>query len=393
MEAQHLKSLIDQSIDYAEKRNFAGYDPYDALNTSLKFLKKGRWMPVLLIQAMKRLPINLRPVLGIPRGENPKALGLFLEACSKLELQHQGQYRPQCLHLLDRLDALKTPGFSGTCWGYHFDWASPVKVLPKGSPTIVVTGFIAKGLYEAIKIGGMPKAEKVFREIEPFISNELPQFEDETGLCISYSTVVKDCCYNASALAAGYYARLFDLTSEDRYREKARKIIDFVVARQHANGRWDYSVDLNTGKVREQTDFHQGFIVDSIVETMMYLGERPDSWARAVSTGAEFYLNQQFAVNGRSFFRIPRQYPTDVHHQAQGIITCCRISTMGMDHLVEAEKMTEWAMMHLHDQNGSFYYRYFRFFTDKTRYMRWGQAWMTLALTKLYLEKKRRDTA
>lgn len=380
MNKNELAKVLGASLNYAEVRGFAGYDPYDALNTSWKWLKKGKWPPVLAIQVMKRNPINLRSLMGIKPVQNAKGLGLFLEALALLEKQNPGTYREQIQELLLALKSNATPGYSGTCWGYPFDWASPVKVLPAGSPTIVATGFVAKGLYEAASCGDFPLAEELLKGIELFILNDLPRFEDETGLCISYSTVKKDCCYNATMLAAGYFARLYKLSGDEEHRTLATRIAEFVVQRQQPDGRWDYSVDLDTGKVRVQTDFHQGFILDSLIETMQYLGERPKPWVDALTHGADFYFEQQFAINGRSYFRLPRRFPADVHHQAQGIITACRLRNMGRDESDRAHRMTAWALKHLYDGKGSFYYRYFAWFTDKTRYMRWGQAWMTLAL-------------
>jgi len=40
-------------------------------------------------------------------------------------------------------------------------------------------------------------------------------------------------------------------------------------------------------------------------------------------------------------------------------------------------------MRHLWDRRGFFYYRALRFWTIRTSYMRWSQAWMLLALATL----------
>lgn len=384
MNESSIKKIIDQSLFAAEADGYAGYDPYDALNTSFDFLRRGKWPPVLLIQSLKRLPVNFRPMLGIHKGHNPKGIGLMLESYAALERVHPQEYSAAIEHLLELLEQLRTPEYSGTCWGYNFDWASPVKVLPKGSPTVVVTGFISKALFSVLENGPNEKAENMFRDIEGFVNNDLPSFSDETGLCISYSTVQKDCCFNASALAAGFYARLFQLTKNPIHRQNAIDIVNFVVYRQKENGSWAYSINLKTGAERIQTDFHQGFILDSILETMHCLNERPEKWMEAVKIGAAFYFQNQFAANGRSYFRLPRKYPIDVHHQAQGIITAVKVSAHFPQYLEDGERMVNWAVENMHDGDGRFFYRVFPAFKDKTRYFRWGQAWMTLALSQWY---------
>jgi len=69
--AETLRILQDEQL--------AGYDPYDALNSrifrALPFVDF-RLFRLGCIQVLKRLPINLRPFLLIPKTQNPKALGL-----------------------------------------------------------------------------------------------------------------------------------------------------------------------------------------------------------------------------------------------------------------------------------------------------------------------------
>lgn len=384
MRKNALHSIIDQALKDAAANNYAGFDPYDALNTSWQIFNRGKWMPVLLIQAMKRNPVNLRRMLGIRKGHNPKGIGLLLEASVLMEQSHPGKYKDTIDRLLRLLEETQTPGYSGTCWGYNFDWASPVKTLPAGSPTVVVTGFISKALYEAVQLGNNQDAERLFRGIEDFIASDLPRFSDHTGMCISYSTVKKDCCFNASLLAAGYLARLFHLTGREELRTEAEALVNFVVARQKSNGVWAYSIDLESGKERTQIDFHQGFILDSISEVMEYTAQKPVHWLEALKKGSEFYFNEQFSKGGRSYFRLPRKYPTDVHHQAQGIISATKLSEKFPEYTIHGERMMKWAMKFLHNGHGRFYYRVFPAFTDKTHYLRWGQAWMVLALARWY---------
>ena len=63
--------------EYIEKEQFKGYDPYDILNSNIKFNSFGNWCSVIATQLQKRNPINLRPYIGIKKEVNPKAFGLF----------------------------------------------------------------------------------------------------------------------------------------------------------------------------------------------------------------------------------------------------------------------------------------------------------------------------
>ena len=72
---------------YIEAENYSGYDPYDALKSplfKLPFLKSNKWIRFATQQLVKRSPINLRPLLFVPKGVNPVTLGLCIQAYCNL---------------------------------------------------------------------------------------------------------------------------------------------------------------------------------------------------------------------------------------------------------------------------------------------------------------------
>src|SRR5512145_1787722 len=83
-----LETVTRQLFNYCRSNDWAGHDPYDALNSELfkrlPFLDF--WLPRLaLTQILKRSPVNFRPLLMIPKTQNPKALALFLMALLKMD--------------------------------------------------------------------------------------------------------------------------------------------------------------------------------------------------------------------------------------------------------------------------------------------------------------------
>lgn len=80
MYSKSLKELIN----YCEKQQFKGYDPYDTLKSWLPFKWFSKWGPPIAIQIQKRNPVNIRPFLAIKKEINPKGMGLFLKAYSLL---------------------------------------------------------------------------------------------------------------------------------------------------------------------------------------------------------------------------------------------------------------------------------------------------------------------
>jgi len=133
---KHIAALTE----FIECRNFAGYDPYDALNSPVtRALSFGRkYGRIAWTQLMRRLPVNLRPLLLVLRGHNPKGLGLFLGGYAKLyRLAPRPAYLRNIHDLLDLLEKLRSPGYAGSCWGYNFDWQSRAFFIPKYTPTVV----------------------------------------------------------------------------------------------------------------------------------------------------------------------------------------------------------------------------------------------------------------
>lgn len=378
-----IKTSLKLLLTYIESENFKGYDPYDTLNSPIPFHWLGKWGPVLAIQFQKRNPFNIRKLLGIKKAYNPKAMGLFLHAYSLQYQQHKSEETLQKVEFFFKwLLENRTKDYDEFCWGYNFDWASPVKFLKKYSPTIVVSGFVAKGIFEYYQATQNPKAIEVLKSIGSFAENQLAWTKTEKGFCVSYSTKTIDCCYNANMLGAELYARLYFITKEDNYKELAQKMTDFTIAYQQTDGHWNYSLDVETGKERTQIDFHQGYVLDSIHYVNQYCGEN-EAYLKALKLGAAYYFSKQFKPNGQSIFRVPKAYPVEIHNQSQGIITFTRLSYLSAEYANFATTIAEWTIQNMQSKKGYFFYKKYPLYTIKTPFMRWSQAWMLLALTEL----------
>jgi hypothetical protein len=380
---------LEKLRKYIEQEDFKGYDPYDTLNSIFKFRLLGKMVAVLALQFQKRNPINIRPLLGIRKEHNPKALGLFLYAYCKLHKQFpEKDYSKQINYLFIQLKDNYSKGYSGYCWGYNFDWASSGKYIKAYSPNIVVTAFIAKGIFQYYQLTKDEGALTILESIGDFILKDLPQTETKEGICFSYTTLGIDNCYNASLLAATILGQLFYLTKKENYKTHALKAVDFVVSKQHTDGRWNYSID-EQGKERVQIDFHQGYVIDCIEDVITYCGIQNEIYTTAIKKGTNYYRKEQFFENGQAKWRLPKIYPVEVHNQSQGIITFSKAHL----HLTFAETIAQWTIKNMQDKKGFFYYRKLKNYTHKIPYMRWSQAWMFVALSELIisLQEKKHD--
>ena len=380
----NFQDSFDRLENHIRKEEYKGYDPYDTLNSWIPFQIIGKWGPILATQFQKRNPINIRPILGIRKDYNPKAMGLFLHAYSILYQNTQKKaYLQQAHFFYNWLINNYSTGYSGTCWGYNFPWATPVKYVKRFTPSSVVTGTIIKGVYEYYKITKSQSVINVIASAARFITQDLKLIEDENGLCISYTPLKPDICYNASLLGAEVLAIDYLVNKSVESKNKAILAVEYVINNQKQNGVWAYSKDAETGKERIQTDFHQGYIVESIYNIKEHLELNNAEWNDSIKKGLEYYKNNQFTDYGRAFWRLPKEYPVEIHNQAQGIITfkiLGKIFNIGIDF---DKTITSWTINNMQADSGYFYYQKFKTHTNKISYIRWSQAWMFLALAYL----------
>jgi len=133
-----IENALFKLIQYVEEKDFRGYDPYDALNSPvlMQLAKSSKWLRIGFTQALRRMPLNLRPLLGTPREYNPKGMGLFLDSYVDLyRIDKERHYLKQIEFLANWLMDNRCDGYLGHCWGYNFDWQNRAFFAPRGTPT------------------------------------------------------------------------------------------------------------------------------------------------------------------------------------------------------------------------------------------------------------------
>ena len=389
-----VASSLERLMQWVEARDYTGYDLYDGLTvTQSEAVLQNYWANTLITQLFKKSPVNPRPLLGMPKTKMPKGVGLFLHAYALLARQarqrgDEVQERAcldQCEELYQWLMQRACGSYSGHAWNFGFNY----KFL-FDKPTVVITAIIARGLFAYYQLTGREDIRQTLRSTCDFVLKDLLITETAEGISFSYTPrdnaerpKMLNCCYNASMLGAEILAQGYALTEEGLLRDFAARAVDFAVAHQHEDGHWNYSIDLDTGRERPQVDFHQGFILDSLYAFVQHTGAPDATYLQALERGARFYREEQFDETGRAKWRLPKEWPADIHCQAQGILTFSKLAHLEDRYLPFAKEIAEWTIAHMQDSEGYFYYRKGRLFTNKIPYMRWAQAWMMLALSHL----------
>ena len=381
---EQIKHSIAILISYIESKKYYGYDPYDTLNSNIPFNLAGKYLSAVVIQIQKRNPLNIRPLLGIKKEINPKGMGLFLKAYSILYRKTgKKKYLDKAGEILHWLQNNYSDGFSGKCWGYNFDWASPGSYLKAYTPSVVVTSFVIDGIFEYYKTTKDHKAAESILSASKYIINDIAVLKFDTGISFSYTHLSKGACYNASLLASEILAKANAVENNPEKISLIKDAVSFVLSKQKKDGSWYYSIEPGTNKERKQIDFHQGFILVSLQNILTLTGILQDEIKSAITKGLEFYKKEQFLENGQSLWRLPKKWPVDIHNQSQGIITFSSLKQYRSDYIAFAKTIALWTIDNMQSQKGFFYFRKTPLLVNKIPYMRWSQAWMMVALSEL----------
>ena len=371
-------------LAYCRENDWAGYDPYDALNSRI-FLAlpalQSRIPRLVLTQLLKRSPVNLRPLLQVPKTQNPKGIALFLAALLKAP-QLAGEEADELLaSLAERLVALRSPGTEYWCWGYSFPWQTRTIVVPRGAPNLVCTNFVADALFDLYERQSEPQHLEMALGACNYIVRELYCSEGEVaGFCYPLPAVGGQ-VHNANFLAAALLCRAYKHTGEERFLVPALKAARYSASKQRPDGSWPYGEHPTQKWV---DNFHTGFNLCALQALSRDLGT--SEFDSAVKRGFGFYRAHFFREDAAARYFHDRTYPLDIHCVAQSIITLLVFRDSGADNLRLASRVFEWAMKNMWDERGFFYYRVLRLGTVRTSYMRWSQAWMLLALSTLMRE-------
>lgn len=380
-----LKTTYDRLYAYCATQDFAGHDPFDALNSEVfqrSPLKSLRLARLSFLQLVKRSPIDLRAKLRVKEGVNPKALALFaLAEMSRCRESGDERHAENAKFLLDKLLKLKITGGleSGERWGafgYNFDWQSRYFFAARGTPAIVPTAFASQAFYEAFSLFDDDKYSDAVTEIASFVASRLNRFiETDDEVCFSYTPLDRSVIYNASLLAGECLARSATINDKVFYARLAERALRFVVRRQRADGAWTYGASSKQSWV---DNFHTAYVLLSIRRITDALGITEYETENAFERGFDYWLANFFLDDGTPKYYDDEVYPVDIHAAAVAIAT---MSELG--ETANARRVAVWTCENMLDERGFFYYQHRLGGVVKTPFMRWGQAWMSYALARL----------
>jgi hypothetical protein len=377
-----LEKVILKLVAYCRANDWAGYDPYDAVNsrlfTALPFLNC-RLPRLVFCQALKRSPVNFRKALLIPKTQNPKAIALFLSAFLKLSRIGMAAAGSLVEPMIERLIALRSHGIPYWCWGYSFPWQTRTMLVPAGAPNLVCTTFVGSALLDAYEERSDRRCLMMAVSTAEYVLDKLYWTEGSRIAGFSYPLPgLRSQVANANFLGAALLCRVYKHTNDAKFLEPALRVARCAAASQRLDGSWHY------GKQPSQQwidNFHTGYNLCALEAIGRYA--ETTEFASCFERGFEFYRAHFFREDGAPKYFHNRAHPVDIHCVAQSIITLVTLKNLTPGNVPLARSVLEWAIKHMWDEQGFFYYRVHRFGTNRIAYMRWSEAWMLLAMSVL----------
>ncbi len=381
------KFQIIQSIHrlyhWLELNDYSGYDTFDGL--SARFVRpltfENKSLRIVLQQAVRRFPVNLRPFLGVSKGHSTKGMGFLSRGFIRL-YQATGEdiWANKAETALQWLIENQSTGYTGACWGNHFDYQSRTFYLPKGAPTIVWTSLIGHAFLDGYDLFKKDSYLQVAVSACEHILHDLTTLPEGEGACISYIPGQHCWVHNANTLGGSLLARTYSYTQNDDYWNVAQSAMQYTAQHQRADGSWYYGEESNLHWV---DNFHTGYVLDCFKHYTKSTGDR--RFEHSMMRGYEFWKKTFFLLDGTPRYYDHKTLPIDIQCSSQAIDTLVFFADRDPEALQLALKVAQWSIGNMQDSSGYFYYRrYSKWLVNKTPTLHWGQATMMCALAGLY---------
>ncbi len=394
-----LDTVIRNLDQWISRNGWAGWDPYDIKSKKwvLRITAKSsgnffyRILREGVFESFYHFPLSFRKLLGIQPRVNAKAMGLLATAYLRLFRKTGDQaFYDRAMECLDWLRHHRSPGTTGSGWGYPFDWFSS-KLVPAETPNGIVTTAVGEAFWQAWKLTGDRAWLNECINIAHFLAS-LPRHEALPGtICFSYTPLFINHVHNLNLFVAEYLIRLGKETNNQGWIDLGMQATDYTLACQRPDGSFDYN-----GPPEKPANFvdhyHTGFVLRMLFAIWQHTGK--PAIRKALDHCFHHYHQHFFEAEGIPKLMPGRKYRIDIHSCAEALICLSTLGDLYPDSVALKENVYRWTTHNLLSRKGYFYYgilksRFTRFpFKSKIPYLRWGQAWMMLALSLMLNDKK-----
>ncbi len=392
--------ILEQMISYYEKQDFKGFDPYDLKGAQFFYnLQKyfGSFGYHLTDILNLNFPIFLRKLLNVAPKQNSKAFAVFLFGVINLYRKtSEKKYLEISEKIYQKVMNLKSQQYENLCFGYPFNWYNGNEIAGN-TPNVVVSSFVGMAFLELYKINQNKEILENCESIANFILTDLNCYKDERGICFSYTPIDEKRVHNANLLAGQFLSHLSKING--KYRDKIEQIVLFTLSDMNENYSWNY-FDKFQISYSPIDNYHTAFVLSSLYEINKNMNFHHDE---IILNALKYYTSHLFE-NSIPILSDYQKLPINIHSCASAVICLKKLENI-KDNSLLINNIINFTMTNLYDERENyFYYRINKlkkikenkniikrmFFDmlmlkkiDKTRYMRWNDAWMFYALSEV----------
>lgn len=331
----------------------------------------------LLTQLVKRSPVNLRPLLGIPTAQSAAALAQVASSYALGAIPGK-EGRSRLAETLHALETLRCTGFEEPCWGYHFDVQTRVFFYPTGSPNTIATVFAGLALLDSYEATNEQRLLELAAATGDFFLRHVPQTEDGDGAFFGYLVDDRTPIHNANTLVCALLARLARHTGRKDMRAAAEAGLRWTIGHQRPDGSWPYGEQPHLDWV---DNFHTGYVLDSLMLSAS-AGVDVDGGA-TLERGLAYYRRSLFLEDGTPKYMPGSVYPIDAQCVAQAIQTMTLAGSRDPSYGAFAWRVFDFARERMQRRDGSYLFQRRRRWANAAPHIRWMAAPMLRALTLL----------
>jgi hypothetical protein len=382
-DARQALELARRLARWGDARAWRGTDPYEGLSASRRLVAPLKRMALgrrLLIQAVKRSPIDLRPTLRIQPKADAASVAWAVSAFSRNGFLNPVEAQRMLGRALDLLDRLRSPGYHEPCWGYHFDFQSRVFFYKRGEPNTIATAFAGHALLDAYQATGEGRLLEMARGTGHFFIRYVPVTDAGSGSYFGYLPDDRSPIHNSNLLVASLLARLTTCGQDDEgFGPAAEAAVTYTTTRQRPDGSWPYGERRNLAWV---DNFHTGYVLDAL-RICADAGIGGPEADRAWSSGMRFYAERMFTPDGAPKYYSTSLFPIDAQAVAQGIQTLSIAARRDESFVPAAWSVFGFALQRMLGDDGLPLFQRRRLWSNGAAHVRWVIAPMLLALTHL----------
>jgi len=383
-----ILTILKQMEEQFERNAYGSYDPCDikALPFIIKYYTRfsDRSYSKYAIYPLERLiewfPGVYRWLSGIEKQSFAQSHALIVRGNLLLyKLLNNSFYLNKSKDLIYWILDQKSGLTKYSAWGQPYDWFSK-NLIPANTPRTTVTAQILQTVIDLYMMEKNEQWHTIIRDICNFFLFEMIRSKDsEDEVCFSYTTIDNYKVHNANMMAASALYRASQILSDKEILDTASKCLAFTMNRQNKDGSW-YYYELNDQTPSKIDNYHTGYILEALAIIKNILGDQ-FQYDRNFNMGVEYYLSEFFQDHTIPKMTPDSLYPIDIQSCAQSIITLVHLSEYLGGSIQLAENVLRFTLKHFYNNDGWFSYQITRKrHTRKISYIRWGDAWMYLAI-------------